>query len=47
MQDDADALAHRPDVAGIVIAVSSAHHLGVIRQAAVARREIFCEKPWP
>ena len=43
--DDADELVHRPDVAGVVIAVSSAHHLDVIRQAAAAGREVFCEKP--
>jgi myo-inositol 2-dehydrogenase/D-chiro-inositol 1-dehydrogenase len=43
--DDADELVDRPEVAGVVIAVSSAHHLGVIRQAASAGREVFCEKP--
>ena len=42
---DADELVHRSDVAGVVIAVSSAQHLDVIRQAASAGREIFCEKP--
>lgn len=41
----ADELARRTDVVGVVIAVSSAHHLDVIRQAASAGREIFCEKP--
>lgn len=43
--DDADGLVHRHDVAGVVIAVSSAHHVDVIRQAASAGREVFCEKP--
>jgi predicted dehydrogenase len=42
---DADELVRRPDVAGVVIAVPSAHHLDVIRQAAAAGREVFCEKP--
>lgn len=38
-------LARRPDVEGVVIAVSSRHHLPVVREAAAARRPIFCEKP--
>ena len=38
-------LLERADVTGVVVAVSSAHHLDVIRQAASAGREIFCEKP--
>ena len=43
--DDAEELVHRRDLAGVVIAVSSAHHLAVVRQAASAGREVFCEKP--
>lgn len=42
---DAGELVQRADVAGVVIAVSSAHHLDVVRQVAAAGREIFCEKP--
>ncbi|HLA17061.1 MAG TPA: Gfo/Idh/MocA family oxidoreductase [Candidatus Limnocylindrales bacterium] len=38
-------LAAHPDVAGVVIAVSSARHLEAVRQAAAAGRDIFCEKP--
>jgi predicted dehydrogenase len=38
-------LLERPDVAGVVVAVSSAYHLDVIRQVAAAGRDIFCEKP--
>jgi predicted dehydrogenase len=38
-------LLERADVTAIVVAVSSAHHLDVIRQVAAAGREIFCEKP--
>ena len=38
-------LAQRPDVEGVVVAVSSSHHLEVVRQVAAASREIFCEKP--
>ena len=35
----------RPDVDAVIVAVSSSHHLSVIRQAASAGRDIFCEKP--
>ena len=38
-------LADRLDVQGVVIAVSSAHHLEAVRAAAAAGRDIFCEKP--
>ncbi|HVQ23485.1 MAG TPA: Gfo/Idh/MocA family oxidoreductase, partial [Candidatus Saccharimonadia bacterium] len=41
----ADELVTRPDVTACVIAVSSAQHLDVIRRAAAAGREIYCEKP--
>jgi predicted dehydrogenase len=34
-----------PDVDGVIVAVSSARHLEVIRDAAAAGRDIFCEKP--
>ena len=40
----AELVAHR-DVAGVVIAVSSAHHLAAVRDAAAAGRDVFCEKP--
>ena len=43
--DSADELVARPDVMACVIAVSSAQHLDVVRQAAAAGREIYCEKP--
>jgi len=42
---DADELARRSDVTGLVIAVSSAYHLDVVRVAAAAGRQVFCEKP--
>lgn len=41
----ADELLARPDVTACVIAVSSAQHLEVVRLAAAAGREIYCEKP--
>ena len=41
----ADELVRQADVTGAVVAVSSSHHLDVIRQVAAAGREIFCEKP--
>jgi predicted dehydrogenase len=33
------------DVRAVIIAVSSSHHLAVIREAAAAGRDLFCEKP--
>jgi predicted dehydrogenase len=38
-------LLERAEVAGVVVAVSSAYHLEVVRQVAAAGRDIFCEKP--
>jgi predicted dehydrogenase len=38
-------LVRQPGVAAVVIAVSSSHHLAVIRDAAAAGLDIFCEKP--
>lgn len=38
-------LVRRPDVSAVVVAVSSSHHLDVIRLAAAEGRDIFCEKP--
>ncbi len=38
-------LVERPEISGVVIAVSSGHHLDVVRQVAAAGRDIFCEKP--
>jgi predicted dehydrogenase len=34
-----------PNVAGVVIAVSSARHFEAVREAASAGRDVFCEKP--
>ena len=41
----AAALAARPDVNGVIIAVSSDRHLEAVRQVAAAVRGILCEKP--
>jgi inositol 2-dehydrogenase len=41
----AQEMLERPDVDAVIVAVSSSHHLSVIRQAASAGRDIFCEKP--
>jgi myo-inositol 2-dehydrogenase/D-chiro-inositol 1-dehydrogenase len=41
----AEELVRRPEVAAVIVAVSSSHHLAVIRQAAAAGCDIFCEKP--
>jgi predicted dehydrogenase len=38
-------LAGRPEVDGVVVAVSSAQHLAAVRDAAAAGRATFCEKP--
>ncbi len=38
-------LAKLPGLHGVVIAVSSRHHLEVVRQVAAAGRDLFCEKP--
>jgi predicted dehydrogenase len=42
---DPAAIMRRPGVDAVVIAVSSSHHLDVIRLAADARRDVLCEKP--
>jgi len=41
----AEELVGRPEVAAVIVATSSSHHLAVIRGAAAAGRDIFCEKP--
>lgn len=38
-------LAKLPGLDGVVIAVSSRHHLEVVREVAAAGRDLFCEKP--
>jgi predicted dehydrogenase len=38
-------LLRRSDVSGVVIAVSSGHHLAVVRETAAAGRPMLCEKP--
>ncbi len=38
-------VAARRDVRGVVIAVSTPHHLAAVRDAAAAGRDVFCEKP--
>jgi predicted dehydrogenase len=41
----AEELMRSPAVTAVVIATTSGHHLAVIRAAAAAGRDIFCEKP--
>jgi predicted dehydrogenase len=43
--DSAAALAAAPDVQGVLIAVSTSHHLEVVRAVAAEGRAILCEKP--
>lgn len=43
--DDPAALCGIDGVDGVVVAVSSRHHLAVVRTAAAAGRHILCEKP--